>query len=110
MDGDGVGPAKRMEFDRLDAVQVHRDRSDVAEEANAAAIGRDIDVLGDVRAEEVESVEARLTFDRVAAVARVPPELVVSGAEQRQITTLVTVDEVVAVAAEQDVRPLTAGD
>ena len=77
---------------------------------HAAAIGRDVDVLGDVGAEEQQRVGAVLAFDGVAAVARVPVEHVVAGAEQRDVVAVVAEDEVVAVAAEQRVVALAAED
>ena len=46
------------------------------------AIGRDVDVLVDVRAVEQQRVDAGLAFDRVAAVAGVPDERVVAGARE----------------------------
>jgi len=84
----------------LDAVEVHGDVADVAGEPRAAAVGRDVDVLGDVGAVEQERVGARLPFDRVAAVARIPDERVVARAEQGRIAALATNDEVVALAAD----------
>ena len=47
-----------------------------------AALGRDIDVLGHIRAVETQRIEAILAVDDVAAVARIPDERVVAGAEQ----------------------------
>ena len=57
--------------------------ADVAGEADAAAVGGDVDVLGDVGAVEDHRVEAVLPFDGVAAVAGVPDEGVVAGAHAR---------------------------
>ena len=51
-----------------------------------------------------------LAFDGVAAVARVPLEDVVAGAEERRVVALLAVDEVVAVAAEQQVGAVAAED
>ena len=47
-----------------------------------AAVGRDVDVLVDVGADEQQRVGAVLALDGVAAVARVPRERVVAGAEE----------------------------
>ena len=46
----------------------------------------------------------------VAAVARVPLERVVAGAEEGDVVALLAVDEVVAVAAEQQVDAVAAED
>ena len=72
-------------MDLLDIVQVHGDGGDVAEKARALAVGRDVDVFADVGAVEQQRVDAGLAFDGVAAVARIPPERVVAGAEQRDV-------------------------
>ena len=82
VDGDGVGAAQGVELDVLDAVEVHGDVGDVAGEPHAAAVGRDVDLLGDVGAVEQQRVGAGLALDDVAAVAGVPDEGVVAGAEQ----------------------------
>ena len=42
------------------------------ENRDAAAVGRDVDVLGDVGAVEQQRVVAGLALDRVAAVAGIP--------------------------------------
>ena len=109
-DHDVVGAAERPEVDRLDVVQVHRDVGDVAEEQRASAVGDDVDVLADVRAEEQHRVGAVLAFDRVVAVARIPLEHVVAGAHQGEVVAVVAEDEVVAVAAEERVGALAAED
>ncbi len=44
-DDDVVRAPERPEVDRLDVVEVHRDRGDVAEEGHAAAVRGDVDVL-----------------------------------------------------------------
>src|SRR5262249_6664282 len=41
VDGDGVGAAQGVEVNPLDAVEVHRDVGDVAEETHARAVGGD---------------------------------------------------------------------
>ena len=53
-------------------------------------------------------VGAVLAFDGVAAVARVPLERVVAGAQERHVVALLAIDEVVAVAAEQQVDAVAA--
>ena len=63
-----------------------------------------------LRAVEEHRVGAGLAFDRVAAVARVPLEHVVAGAQEGRVVALVAVDEVVAVAAEQHVVAVAAED
>ena len=109
-DDDVVGAAERAELDRLDVVEVHRDVGDVAEEQRAPAVGDDVDVLAGVRAEEQHRVGAVLAFDRVVAVARIPLEHVVAGAEQGEVVAVVAEHEVVAVAAEDRVGALAAED
>src|SRR6185295_12069875 len=94
VDHDVVGAAEGVEIDPLDAVKVHGDGGDVAGETHAPAVGRDVDVLVDVGAIEHERVESGLTLDRVAAVAGVPDEGVVAGAEG---------GEVVAAAADHSI-------
>ena len=59
--------------------------ADVAGEADAAAVGREVDLLGDVGAVEQHRVVAVLAFDDVAAVAGVPDEGVVAGAEEGRV-------------------------
>ena len=105
VDRDGVGAAERVEVDLLDAVGVHRDVADVAEEPQPGAVGGQVDVLVDVRAVEEHRVVAVLALDDVAAVARIPGERVVAGAEEGDVRAAVAVDRVVAVAAEERVRP-----
>ena len=70
---------------------------------HASAVGRDVDVLGDVGAVEQHRVEAGLAFERVVVVARVPDEGVVAGAHQRSVVAVAAVDQVVALAADEDV-------
>ena len=92
----------------LDVVEVHGDVGDVAEEQHAPAVGRDVDVLADVGAEEEHRVGAVLALDRVVAVARIPLEHVVAGAQEGDVVAVVAEDEVVAVAAEEHVGALAA--
>ena len=68
----------------------------------------DVDVLGDVRAEEQHLVGAVLAFDGVVAVARVPLEDVVAGAEEGDVVAVVAEHEVVAVAGQERVGALAA--
>src|SRR4051794_28518520 len=109
-DGDVVGAAEGAEVRLLDAVEVHGDGGDVAGDAYARAVGRDVDVLADVRAVELQRVVAGLAFDGVAAVARVPLEGVGAGAELSGVSADVAVDVVVAGPAEQGVGAVAAGD
>ena len=62
-----------------------------------AAIGRDVDILGDVGAVEEERVDARLTFDGVVVVTGIPDEHVVAGAEEREIVAVAALEQVVAI-------------
>ena len=96
-------PPRATKLDVLDAVEIHRDTGDVAREPRTGAIGRDVDVLGDVGAVELERVGAGAAFDRVAAVARIPDEGVVAGAELGKVVAAAAGDGVVAVAADQHV-------
>ena len=106
----GVGTAAGLDVEALDVVGVHRDVGDVAEQAHALPVGRHVDVLGDVAAVEQQRVGTVLALDHVAAVAGVPLERVVAGAEERPVVTLVAVDDVVADAAEQDVGAVAAAE
>ena len=108
VDHDLVGAAERIEVDRLDVVEVHGDVRDVAGEQHAAAICRDVDVLGDVGAVEQQRVEAVLAFDGVVVVTRVPDEHVVAGAHEGGVVAVAAVDQVVALAAEEQVCAETA--
>ena len=96
-------PPSALKSDMLDIIQVHGHCGHVAEEAGACAIGREVDVLADVGAVEQQRVDAGLALDDVVAIARIPLERIVSGAEKGDVVALVAVDEVVAVAADQDV-------
>src|SRR5262249_48910970 len=89
VDGDGVGATSGVDLDVLDAVEVHGDVADVAGEPRAAAVGRDVDLLVDVGAVELERVGARLPLDRVAGVTH----------EQRHVVAGAADDDVVAPAA-----------
>ncbi len=109
-DAHGVGAAQRAKRNGLDVVEVHDDVGDVAGEAHPPAVGGDVDDLVDVRAVELELVGPGLALDRVAAVAGIPLERVVAGAEEGDVVALLAVDEVVAVAAEQRVGAVAAED
>ena len=93
---------------RLDAGEVHGDGGDVASEAHARAVGGHVDLLGGVGAVEVHDVLAALALDGVAAVARIPLEVVRAGPEQGDVVAAVAVDEVVAGAADQRVVAVAA--
>ena len=77
-------------------------------EPDAAAVGRDVDVLVDVGAVEQHRVGAALALDGVAAVAGVPDERVVAVAQQGHVVAAAAVDDVVAVAADQHVVAVAA--
>ena len=82
---------------------------DVAREPHAARRWRRCRSLSPtLRAVEVEPVAAGLALDDVVAVAGVPLEAVVAGAEERAVDALVAVDRVVAGAAEQEVGAVAA--
>ena len=72
------------------------------------AVGGDVDFSLHVGAVEDHRVAAGLALDDVAAVAGVPLERVVAGAEEADVVALLAVDEVVAVAAEQHVGAVAA--
>ncbi len=110
VDGGGVLAAQRIEPDGLDIVEVHRDIAEVAEEQRPPAVGRDVEVLVAAAAVEKEGVGSVLALDHVAAVARIPLEYIIAGAEQGDVVGLVAVDEVIAVAAEQNVLAVAAED
>ena len=100
--------AQRIDVDALDVVEVHDDIAEVAGEPNALAVGRDLEILIPVAAVEQQGVGAVLALDRVAAVAGIPLEYVVAGAEEGDVIALLAVDEIVAVAAEESVGAVTA--
>src|SRR5262249_36735800 len=110
VDHDVVRAAQCVKIDPLDAVEIHDDVADVAHQPHAGAVGRYVDVLVDVGAVEHERVGAGLPFDRVAAVARIPDECVVAAAELGRVAAAPTVDDVVPVAADQQVVPVATGN
>ena len=73
-----------------------------------AAIGRDFEGLGPAAAVEQHRVGAVPALDYVAAIARIPLEYVVAGAETGDIVALLAVDEVVIGAAEEQVDAVAA--
>ena len=103
-------PPRAVKLMCLDAVEIHRDVGDVAREPRAGAVGRDVDLLVDVGAVELQRVGAVLALDGVAAVARIPDEGVVAGAAEQGVVAAAAGDDVVAVAAEQRVGAVAAGD
>ena len=94
----------------FDIIHVHGDGAHVSEQARSLAIRGNVDVLADVGAVEQERVEASLTFNDIAAVARIPLGRVVAGAKDHRVVALLTVDEVIAVAADQQVGSTASGD
>ena len=98
-------PPRALKSMLLDVVEVHGDVGDVAEEAHAPAVGRDVDVLGDVGAVEQQRVEAGLAFDGVVVVAGVPDEDVVARAHEGSVVAVAAVDQVVALAADDRSAP-----
>ncbi len=83
---------------------------DVTREHRLAAIGNDINVLGDIRAIEPQRIEAAASIDHIAAVTGIPDEGVIAIAERRDVVALAANHRVVAGAADQRVGPGTAGD
>lgn len=94
----------------LDTAEVHRHVADIAKQAGAAAIGRDIDLLANVGTVEQQRIGAVLAFDDVAAIARIPLKRIVSGAKECDVTALIAVNEIVSVAADQGVIAGAAED
>jgi hypothetical protein len=107
-DHEVVDTAEGVRDDRLDVVEVHRDRGHVAEEAHAPAVGGGVHVLVGVASVEDHLVRAVLTLDDIAAVARVPLERVGSRAEEGDVVALLAVREVVAVSADQQVHSVAS--
>ena len=77
---------------------------------HAPAVGRGVEDLVPALPLNSMRVGAVLALDGVAAVARIPLEDVVAGAEEGDVVALLAVDEVVAVAAEQEVDAVAAED
>ena len=97
-------PPRALKSTRFDAGGVHRDGALGAEEPEAVAVRRQVDLLGAAGAVEEHRVGAVLALDDVAAVAWIPDEGVVAGAQERDVVAAVAVDRVVPVAAEQRSR------
>ena len=115
VDRDVVRAAGHPEDDPLDAVEVHRDVVDVTGEEHPVAIGRDVDILVDVDGGKEQSVEEQRVhaipaFDRVAAIARVPHEHVVTRTEVHRVVAVSAEHHVVVVAAEELVCTRAACD
>ena len=64
VDGERVGAAEGVDGDGLDAVGVHGDVGDVAEQAQPVTVGGQVDLLGDVGAVEDHRVVARPVLRR----------------------------------------------
>ena len=107
-DEDGVRASECSDRERLDAVQVHRDRGDVTREEHTRAVAAHLHDLARVRAVEGEAVAAALPLDGVASVTGIPLERVVAGPEQRGVVAAVAVDEVLAGAPDQRVGTVAA--
>ena len=75
-----------------------------------APLAETLDALVAGAAVEQHRVGSGLAFDDVGAVARIPLERVVAGAQEGGVVALLAVDEVVAVAAEQHVVAVAAED
>src|SRR5204862_548123 len=103
VDGNRVGATQRIEIHALDAIGIHRDVGHVAGKPQSRAVGRDVDFFVDVGAVELHGVVAGLTFDGVGAVARVPNEGVVAGAQQGDVVAGPAAYQVVSLAAGQHV-------
>ena len=104
----GVRTAERSEIDALGTVDVHDDVAEVAEEAKPLPVGGSVEALAHACTVEDERVVSRLSFDLVAAIARIPREAVVTGAEEGLVGALVPVDLVVAGSAEERLHPCAA--
>ncbi len=109
VDGHGVDAADRIDVDPLDAGGVHRHAADVAGELEPASVRGQVELLGDVGAVEAHGVGALLALDDVAAVARIPDEGVVAGAQLGQVVALVA-ERLRAGASEQGVVSFSAVD
>ena len=103
-------PPRALKSTRSTPCGVHGDVADVAEEPEAVPVRGQVDALGGVGAVEQHRVGAGPASDGVAAVARIPDEGVVAGAQERQVVTPVPVDRVVPEAAEQQLRSGASGE
>jgi hypothetical protein len=109
VDGDEVGAAEGVEVDQLDAGVSIVIVALSAEELEAVSVRRQVDVLGAGGAVEDHRVGAVLAFDGVAAVAGIPDEVSSPLPIERTVVASVSVDRVVAVAAEQRLVAGAAG-
>src|SRR5262249_54480593 len=100
IDRDRVGTSQRRDIDVLDAVEIHRHGADIAGEPRASAVSRDGHALVCAGAVELERIDAGLTIDRVATVARIPDEGIVTGAEICHVTTVTTNHRVIPGASD----------
>src|SRR4029453_17809835 len=96
VDVDRVGAAKCIDGNMLDVGEVHHDVALNAGEQGMVTAGRQCELLPNAEAVEQHLVEAASAIDTVAAIPLVPTENVVSGAENADVGTLVTVEEVIA--------------
>src|SRR5262245_6979772 len=64
---------------------------------------RDVDVFADIGAVEQERVKAVAAVNYIAAVARIPDEFVIAGAELRCVIAAPAIDDVVAVTADEQI-------
>ena len=92
----------------LDTIEIHGDVADVAEQPRARAIGRDVDVLVDVGAIELERVGASSALNRVTAIAWIPDERVIACSQQGHVVAAPAVDQIVARTADDGVIAVTA--
>src|SRR5436190_3877634 len=110
IDRDEVRTAQRVDVERLHAVHIHDNGGDIAGEPHPRAIGREIDLLVDVRAVEYQRVVTALTFNRVAAVAGIPDEGIVTGSQLGRIVAAPADDKIIAGAADNMVVAIAAVD
>ena len=94
--------------DLVHVVEVQDDVLDVARQAQVAALGRQVERLGVVGPEEEQDVAAALAVDGVVAVARVPDEAIVVGAQVDDVVALPALDVVEAGAADEHVVAVAA--
>src|SRR5262249_46997418 len=85
---DGVVSPSCADVDRFHALGVHVQVANVAGQQSMAAICRQVDLLRNVGAVELQRIVARLPVDGVAALAGIPDEGVVTGAELGQVAAL----------------------
>jgi hypothetical protein len=104
VDIDEVRVGEGPQDDSLDPVEVERGIVDVAGDVHMVAVGRDVDNLvdgaGEGRLVEHQRVHAIPALDRIAAVAPVPHERVVTRAEVHRVVAASALHHVVVIAAE----------